>query len=200
MRGICSVDRCDLFVHGLGFCNTHYRQMERSGKIKHKRTAPNEKEVDGDRILITIYGRYHDPLPEKVIIDLADLPLVEGRRVTYSYTRSSRRAEILIDGKNVRLHRYLMSAPKGMIVDHINGNQFDNRRANLRMCAQQQNNWNRNSAKGVVRLPYGKWMAQICRDYKRRYLGVFDTEEEAVAARRKAEKELFGEFAAQRSG
>ena len=199
MRKICAVDGCDLYVHGCGFCNTHYRQMQRSGKIKHKRTASNEKEVDGDRVLITIYGRFHDPLSEKVIIDLADLPLVEGKRVTYSYTRSSRRAEILIKGKNVRLHRYLMSAPKGMIVDHINGNQFDNRRSNLRMCGQQQNNWNRTTAKGVVQLPYGKWMAQICRDYKRRYLGTYDTKEEAIEARRTAEKELFGEFAAQRS-
>jgi hypothetical protein len=40
------------------------------------------------------------------------------------------------------LHRYIMDAPKGVVVDHINGNTLDNRKINLRTCTHSQNSWN----------------------------------------------------------
>ena len=200
MKRICSAPGCGEFVHGNGLCLMHYRQVARSGKIKHKRTAPNEVEARGGVAYVTLYDRFHEPLAEKVLIDASDLSLISGRRITHSRSATSRRVEIIIDGEFVRLHRFLLSAPAGVFVDHVNGNQFDNRRSNLRLCTQQQNNWNRTTAKGVIyRADCHKWMAQICRDRKRRYLGLFATEAEAIAARRKAERDLFGEFAARRS-
>lgn len=199
MRRICSAQGCGEFVHGNGLCLMHYRQVARSGKIKHKRTAPNEVDVRDGVAYVTLYDRFHEPLAERVTIDAGDIPLIAGRRITHSRSATSRRAEIIVDGQFVRLHRFLLSAPLGVFVDHINGNQFDNRRCNLRLCTQQENNWNRIGAKGVVYLDdCHKWMAQICRDRKRRYLGLFATEADATEARRKAERELFGEFAARR--
>jgi hypothetical protein len=45
------------------------------------------------------------------------------------------------------LHRFLLDAPKGMQVDHINHDTLDNRRSNLRIVTtNQQNNENRNGA------------------------------------------------------
>ncbi|MGA2914772.1 MAG: HNH endonuclease [Sedimentisphaerales bacterium] len=54
---------------------------------------------------------------------------------------------VLRIGKNpsrfVRLQCFIMKPPKGMVVDHINHDGFDNRRENLRICTQRQNTLNR---------------------------------------------------------
>ena len=48
-----------------------------------------------------------------------------------------------LKSENILLHRFIMGKPKGMDVDHINGNRFDNRRCNLRICTRSENNLNR---------------------------------------------------------
>ena len=52
------------------------------------------------------------------------------------------------------LHRFLTHAPKGKVVDHLNGDTLDNRQANLRIVTQHENALNRrlansNSATGI---------------------------------------------------
>ena len=79
--------------------------------------------------------------------------------------------------------------PKDQI-DHINGNRSDNRLENLREVNNQQNQFNssasRNSTskyKGVSwHKASGKWQAKISIDRKHYYLGIYNTEQEAVKA------------------
>lgn len=79
--------------------------------------------------------------------------------------------------------------PKDQI-DHINGNRSDNRLENLREATNQQNQFNtggrRNSTstyKGVSwHRETQKWQAKISIDRKQYYLGIFNTEQEAVKA------------------
>jgi len=46
-------------------------------------------------------------------------------------------------GREKSIHRLVTNAPKGMDVDHINGDGLDNRKANLRLCTRSQNAMNR---------------------------------------------------------
>lgn len=100
---------------------------------------------------------------------------------------------------NRYLHRMIMSAPKGLTVDHINGDRLDNRRCNLRLCSNRDNNLNkkgRGRYKGVYFNKVAKkWTAQIGLNSHIQYLGLFDTPEEAAIQYNKFAQELHGEYA-----
>lgn len=104
--------------------------------------------------------------------------------------------------KTVRMHRQIMAAPKGVLVDHVNGDTLDNRRVNLRLATRADNNRNvgirrDNSTgyKGVIAYRWGSFGAYIRADGVRRHLGSFPTARDAAIAYNEAAIELFGEFA-----
>lgn len=84
--------------------------------------------------------------------------------------------------------------PEGFVVDHINGVRDDNRPGNLRYITQQQNLRSTQSNQlvfnretGVSETKDGKWLAQIENNWQLIVLGTFDTREEALIARLRAE-------------
>ena len=98
---------------------------------------------------------------------------------TYGYRHVS------IGGKLYKTHRvcwYLHYGewPDGDI-DHINEIKDDNRIANLRVATRSENMRNQSKIKGYTKA-HGKYQAQYCKDYKRVYLGLYDTPEEARQA------------------
>jgi hypothetical protein len=107
--------------------------------------------------------------------------------------------------RQVRLHRQLLDAPKGVLVDHINHNTLDNRRCNLRLCSIAENRFNSqkvksasSSYKGVRWVTTNKlnpWEARISLSGSRKVLGYFPTEEAAASAYDIAAHQLFGTFA-----
>lgn len=105
--------------------------------------------------------------------------------------------------KTVQMHRFIMSAPRGMEVDHINGDTLDNRRENMRLCSRLQNGRNRkrpkNNTSGFKGVWWNKtcnkWEAEIRVNNKRIYLGHYSDPEEAARAYDEAAVEHFGDFA-----
>ncbi|MDH4206160.1 MAG: HNH endonuclease, partial [Desulfobacteraceae bacterium] len=50
--------------------------------------------------------------------------------------------------KNVKMHHVIMGTEEGKVIDHINGNGLDNRKANVRFATVQQNGWNKRKQSG----------------------------------------------------
>lgn len=101
---------------------------------------------------------------------------------------------------NVYLHRAVMNVDDpNVIVDHINGDGLDCRKANLRLATPTQNARNvrvRGRYRGVSwDKCRGKWRARIQVDGKTLFLGYFDTAEEAAKAYDEAALKHHGEFA-----
>jgi hypothetical protein len=100
----------------------------------------------------------------------------------------------------LHMHRLLITPRSGCQIDHINGNRLDNRRANLRLCTLQQNQWNRGSyrpgrKKGVtLDIRSGRWRARLQHDGRMTSLGHFETEAEAKAVYDAEARKLRGEF------
>jgi len=47
--------------------------------------------------------------------------------------------------KTIMMHRFILNAPRGLVVDHINHNGLDNRKSNLRLCTRAENSYNSRS-------------------------------------------------------
>lgn len=105
----------------------------------------------------------------------------------------------------IEIHRFLIpNVPKGMQRDHKNGDIFDNRMCNIRICTPSQNSINRGISKnntsgykGVTRNPNKNkpWKATITKDGKTIHIGSFSSKINAAKAYDKKALELFGEFA-----
>ena len=114
---------------------------------------------------------------------------------------------ILVDGISYRAHRlawlYMHGRWPNGDVDHIDGNRADNRIANLREATRTQNNCNaslrRNNKSGVTGVSWVrqrlKWTARVYVGNSGVYLGVFNTFDEAVTARKAAADKYYREFA-----
>ena len=107
-----------------------------------------------------------------------------------------RRVEV--DGMRIYAHHIVWLIVHGKLptksVDHINNERGDNRIKNLREATQseQQKNHtitaaNTSGANGTELMASGRWRAQIKVDGKSIQVGTYDTQKEAVAARKKAD-------------
>lgn len=155
-------------------------------------------EVRGDLTAIIInspkYGR------KKVIIDTADLQRVKDFPNTWVVKRDPTINDFYcggkiqdINGKRVQiyLHRWLTRCPKYLQVDHFDNNPLNNRRSNLRVVTNAENQQNpkgaqRNSSSGILGVHWNsqtrKWKAHIEVNGKKNYIGSFASVDEASMA------------------
>jgi len=91
------------------------------------------------------------------------------------------------DGKRrtIGMHRFLLNDPPSQAIDHVNRDKKDNRKSNLRMCTDSENNRNRGTLKGKtsihrgVSFRRGVWQVVVRINGKLTWLGAYKTEEDA---------------------
>ena len=151
------------------------------------------------------------PTGEEVLVDEEDYERVskvawhitpQGRVVKNKCLRQDQ------NGTRTALHRFILGVTDPSIqIDHINRNPLDNRKSNLRVCNQSQNNCNRGKLvtakttskyKGVSYKANRKknpWYCKVKYQGKHLHLGCFSTEREAGLCYNKFALEHYGEFA-----
>ena len=105
---------------------------------------------------------------------------------------------------SIGMHRQILDPPNHLVVDHINHNGLDNRKANLRLATSAQNSYNRRQVRKSKSSKYTgvswkertkKWAAIICYKRENIIVGYFKDEIQAAKAYDKAAKKYHGEFA-----
>lgn len=123
-----------------------------------------------------------------------------------SASKSDRYLRVMINKTSYKVHRLVFLYHHGYLpkyIDHINGDTFDNRIANLREATCPQNNQNakirKDSSSGIkgvyMHKATGKWTASCQVNKKRTHLGLFTTIDEAEKAVKSFREQHHGSFA-----
>lgn len=134
-------------------------------------------------------------------VDDADYDWLAKHKWTYDYKGYAMRRSANV---TIYMHRVVLNASGPVMVDHVNGDGLDNRRENLRIVTAAQNNYNRHPEKRPKTSCYkgvslnrksNRWQVHIKKGDERRYLGLYDNEQDAARAYNAAARHYFGEHA-----
>lgn len=185
-------------------CGKHKYQIRKNGKILDRTLW------DGNEIFIyenhaefyTYDREYNVNGVFKIDLDMVDF--VKSHKM---HKHKNGYATYKMEGtrKNKRLHRYIMGLENtsDMVVDHINGDKYDNRRENLRVTNHRVNNINvkgdySHNTSGVTGVHICKdginVESYIHKNNKKISLYHGKSLEDAIRAREVAELEYFGEY------
>ncbi|UUV46467.1 hypothetical protein [Bacillus phage vB_BanS-Thrax3] len=167
--------RTSKFGEEMLLCMAHYKQMIDNGKLRHKRTDPNEfiehdnyiemflYDKSGNKIASTYFSKQH-----KDIVLKYRWCLSKRKDIDTDYIYGN------IDGKRVSLHSFIAKMlfgdrPKGLTVDHNDRNGLNNLDDNLSYKDQTNQNINQkkrsDNSSGVKGVSYSKrdnkWKAQL---------------------------------------
>ncbi len=177
-------------------CDECYRPV----KIEIAKQQRSENKVD----------KYDDYaiINNKIIVDLEDVDRLLSFNKKLLINSDN---HVYINDENheqIFIHRYLVGLPNRydpvtqLISDHQDGNPLNNRKENLRIIPKPLNSINcktyknnTSGCKGVtLHKRTGKWQANIQYQKTNHYLGLFENYDDAVKARKEAEKKYFGDL------
>ena len=189
-----SVDAYSLTHHRTESCGCIQKEVARA-RLKKSNTY----DLSGE------YGIGYTSKGELFFFDLEDYDKIKD----YTWFIGTGRIEgYVVSGtknrKRTLMHRLIMNYDGPCDIDHIHGNETrnDNRKCNLRIATRSQNNMKKGVATsntgiiGIHQLKQNdRFRAYISKDGEMTHLGDFDIIEDAILARRKAEEDLFKEYA-----
>lgn len=171
--------------------------MAKTRRLPFKKRKSNIYDLSGE------YGVGYTLKNEAFYFDLEDYEKINQY---YWYIDKNGYVVSALFDKLIYMHRLVLNCLEdaGCDVDHIYHKKFDNRKSELRICKHKDNCKNTklrtNNNTGVTGVSIRKekckkkYRAIICVDGKDIKLGSFETFEEAVQARKAAEKKYFGEY------
>lgn len=191
---------------GYTLCYKHMHQLHKYGKfldnISRTNSDLNDYVVSDGVAYFNIYNQKNEKIAT-FIIDVCDIQKVKYHKWRLSHGHVV--TGLPSKGQQRDLSHIVLDIPKDdyVVVDHINGDPFDNTRGNLRICSQGENVLNKrfmsNNTSGFIGVSYKKdrdrYDPEIRFGYTRCHLGMTKTIEEAVYKRYIAEQLLFGEYA-----
>jgi hypothetical protein len=174
-----------------GAGHTLWHDAQEASPMRSPHSTPNSVRVENGVVYLALTNSGREVIAE-AMIDEDDLPrvLAVGRwfanwhRLGQCYYVKAKKGRIL-------LHRFVMDAPAGYVVDHINHNTLDCRKANLRVCTHSENMQNRQRAhrhsrsgvRGVQQVGgEQRWRVRIRVNNQLHHIGTFTTLEDAEAA------------------
>ena len=169
---------------------------EKCREIGKHTAGPNRYEFKEDYVVGYTY------LDEPFYFDVEDYDLVSQYRWHKLKQTGAISGWDRNRGKQILLHRLVMHAKEGEIVDHINHQQEMCCKRNLRIVTKMQNSFNsgiqKNNTTGVTGVYWDgqskKWLALLQINHTMHRLGLFKNKDDAIAARKEAEEKYFGVY------
>lgn len=148
------------------------------------------------------YGVGYTSKGEEFYFDLEDYDKIKD----YTWYIKKGYVVTTVNQTNTKIlfHRLVMNVVNNpnVIIDHIHHNKSDNRKSQLRVATNQQNQFNslkaKNNTSGVTGVywhkKFKKWESIINYNNKQIYLGLYDNFDDAVKTRKEAEIRYFGDY------
>ena len=170
-------------------------QKEAVIKTNSKKRKYNKYDLTGE------YGIGYTSTGKEFYFDLEDYDKIKD----YCWSVNGKGYITTGAGKNhKKMHNIILPTADGCMPDHIHGKESrnDNRKSNLRPVTKSQNQMNMalksNNTSGVTGVSFdntrNKWIVRLQKDEQPYYIGAYDNFDDAVKARKDAERKYFGEY------
>lgn len=173
----------------------------------------NDYDIIEDKVIMHIKNRREGDDVD-CILDMKSFNIIKDSpyiwhaywsNITETYYIATTVYDGIINGKpkyhRIPIHRFILNAKKGEIIDHINHDTTDNSYSNLRTVTKMENSrhkkkMNRRNKSGYRNVSYfdGKWIVQIQINGKNTRVGSFDDVDEAGKFAGEIRKKYYGKF------